>query len=70
MLDRLRGFRTYIAFGIALAAALAAKIGLVPTAEQNLLIAQLVEWLTDPVLLSLLAWVMRSVTHTSPGQAG
>ena len=72
-MDKIKGYRTYIVFGATLIVALAAAFGVTTTPEQNTAIGQIVTLVTqvatNPVVLSLLAIAMRSITNTGPGKA-
>lgn len=70
-MDKIKGYRTYVLFGAALIVSLLASFGVTPTTEQNDAIGQIVTLVkqiaTNPVVLSILAIIMRSITNTAPG---
>jgi len=72
MLASLKGYRTYLVFAAALIVALAESFGVSPSPGQATVIGQVVDLVetlaTSPVVLAVLALIMRSITTTPPGQ--
>ena len=69
----MRGYRTYIVTGFWAIAAILAHYGLSPSPEQQTWIGDFMELLFEnpviaPLIAAALAWVMRTVTKTPPGQ--
>lgn len=68
LLESLKGWRTYLVFGGTLILALAARLGWGPLTEtEQGQVTQIVDFLTDPVFLSLIALALRKIT-TGPAK--
>lgn len=59
-MDFLAGWKTYLVFGATLILAVAAKLGWAPADAGQ--VAQLVDFLTGPIFLSIIGIILRKIT--------